>query len=202
MGVFMKWSHRFLGLLLSVLLSGVPAVWAQTQTPPQSENSTKSADLPDSPGYTQAQQSTLAQAEPQSSQPPQSQPSDSQPAASQAPQTQPADSPTSPTPQAQPRDSQPAASQTPQTDSQPSTAQQTQSAQPADQNPAGAATAQRGKTAGGAASRPAGAALAPAKQRNPRSLLIKLGLLAGAGVALGTAFALSQASPSRPPGAH
>ena len=173
----MKSSDRFLGLFLSVLLSGAPAVWAQTQTSPPSENASKPADLPDSPGYSQAQQNMIAQATPQNSEPSQSQAPDSQPAASQPPQSQPADS-------------------------QPSASQATQSAQPADQNPAGAATAQRGKTAGGAASRPAGAALAPAKQRNPRSLLIKLGLLAGAGVALGTAFALSQASPGRPPGAH
>ncbi len=188
----MKSSQRFIGLLLSVLLSGVPAIWAQSQEQalPQPESTTRATGLPDSPSYSQAQaqRTTLAEAtQPQASQPPQSQP-DSQPAASQPPQSQP--------------DSQATASQQTQTqtsDSQPAAQQQTQ---PADQNPAGAATAQRGKTAGGAASRPAGAALAPAKQRNPRSLLIKLGLLAGAGVALGTAFALSQASPSRPPGAH
>jgi hypothetical protein len=183
----MKSSQRFIGLLLSVLLSGLPAVYAQTQAPtPPSEKTTKPSELPDSPGYTQAQQNTLAQTTP----PPQA--DQSQPAPPPADQSQPA--------------SQPAASQPTQSTqsapSQPSASQPTHSAQPADQNPAGAATAQRGKTAGGAASRPAGAGLAPAKQRNPRSLLIKLGLLAGAGVAVGTAFALSQASPSRPPGAH
>ena len=204
----MKLSQRFIGLLLSVLMSGVPAIWAQTQAQaPQSENATKPSDLPDSPSYSQAQaqKTTLAQAtQPQEPQAPQSQP-DSQPAASQPPQPQPDSQPaTSQPPQSQPAESQSTASQqtqTPATNSQPAQ-QETQSSQPGDQNPAGAATAQRGKTAGGAASRPAGAALAPAKQRNPRSLLIKLGLLAGAGVALGTAFALSQASPSRPPGAH
>lgn len=192
----MNSSRRFIGLLLSVLLSGVPAIWAQSQAQavPQSDSTTKATDLPDSPSYSQAlaQNATLAQAtRPQESQPPQTQPADSQPTSSQPSIAQ-----------SQQPDSQSAASQQTQTqtsDSQPAAQQQTQ---PADQNPAGAATAQRGKTAGGAASRPAGAALAPAKQRNPRSLLIKLGLLAGAGVALGTAFALSQASPSRPPGAH
>jgi hypothetical protein len=35
-----------------------------------------------------------------------------------------------------------------------------------------------------------------------RSLLLKLGLIAGAGVALGTVAALSIASPSRVPGSH
>jgi cytoskeletal protein RodZ len=68
--------------------------------------------------------------------------------------------------------------------------------------PAGTAAAQIGKLKGGPASKPAGAAIAPAKQRRVRSLLIKLGVLAGAGVAVGTVYALSQGSPSRPPGAH
>ena len=206
----MKLSQRFIGLLLSVLMSGVPATWAQTQAQaPQAEHTTKPADLPDSPSYSQAQaqKTTLAQAtEPQESQPPQSQPDSQQPATSQPPPPRPDSQPaTSQPPQSQPAESQstaPQQTQAPAPGSQPAAQQETQSSQAGDQNPAGAATAQRGKTAGGAASRPAGAALAPAKQRNPRSLLIKLGLLAGAGVALGTAFALSQASPSRPPGAH
>lgn len=203
----MKFSQRFIGLLLSALLSGVPAVWAQTQAP---SNSTKPADLPDSPSYSQAraQKTTLAQAtQPTEAQAPQSQPADTQAGAAQPAQSQPADTQAgdAQAPQSQPPDTQAGASPAPQSqpaDSQPAASQQRQSAQPVDQNPAGAATAQRGKTAGGAASRPAGAALAPAKQHNPRSLLIKLGLLAGAGVALGTAFALSQATPSRPPGVH
>jgi hypothetical protein len=76
---------------------------------------------------------------------------------------------------------------------------------PDSQNPApepvGTATARRAPTAGGAASKPAGAAIAPAKQRQVRSLLIKLGAIAGAGVALGTVMALSHGTPSVPPGA-
>ena len=68
------------------------------------------------------------------------------------------------------------------------------------QQPVGAAAAQLGRTTGGAASKPAGAALAPAQQHHTRSLVLKLGLLAGAGVAVGTVAALSKASPSRPPG--
>ena len=52
------------------------------------------------------------------------------------------------------------------------------------------------------AGRAEGAAIAPAKQRRVRSLLIKLGALAGAGAAVGTVYALSHGSPSRPPGAH
>ena len=49
-----------------------------------------------------------------------------------------------------------------------------------------------------AASRPAGAAIAPAKQRRTRSILIKVGLIVGAAVAIGTVVALSESSPSRP----
>ncbi len=69
------------------------------------------------------------------------------------------------------------------------------------QAPAGAAAAQAGQTAGGAASKPAGTAIAPAKQRQVRSLLIKIGAIAGAGLALGTVYALTRATGSKPPGA-
>lgn len=65
--------------------------------------------------------------------------------------------------------------------------------------PSGTAAAQAERPSGNAASRPAGAAIAPAKQRQVRSLLIKLGFIAGAGVALGTVYALSNASPGRVP---
>jgi hypothetical protein len=67
--------------------------------------------------------------------------------------------------------------------------------------PLGTAAAERTPTAGGAASKPAGTAIAPAKQRQVRSFLIKLGAIAGAGLALGTVFALSKGTPSKPSGA-
>jgi hypothetical protein len=44
-------------------------------------------------------------------------------------------------------------------------------------------------------------AIAPAKQHQVRSFLIKLGAIAGGAVAIGTVYALSRSSPSRPPGA-
>jgi hypothetical protein len=69
-----------------------------------------------------------------------------------------------------------------------------------DQNPVGAAAAQKGETAGGAASKPAGTAIAPAKQRQVRSFLLKLGLIAAGGAAIGTVYALSRGTPSTPPG--
>lgn len=72
--------------------------------------------------------------------------------------------------------------------------------QPAPQQPAGAAAAQAGVTSGGPASKPAGNAIAPAKQRQVRSFLIKLGAVAAAGIAIGTVVALSKGSSSKPPG--
>ncbi len=69
-----------------------------------------------------------------------------------------------------------------------------------DQNPLGAAAAQQGVTAGGAASRPAGNAIAPAKQHQTRSLLLKLGMIAAAGAAIGAVVALSRGTSPVPPG--
>ena len=65
--------------------------------------------------------------------------------------------------------------------------------------PNGTAVAPPVEVSGGAASKPAGVAIAPPKQHQIRSLLIKLGFLAGAGVAVGTVAALSAASPSHVP---
>lgn len=67
--------------------------------------------------------------------------------------------------------------------------------------PLGTAAAEKATTAGGAASRPAGTAIAPAKQRQVRSFLLRMGLIAAGGVALGTVYALTKGSPSKPPGA-
>lgn len=72
--------------------------------------------------------------------------------------------------------------------------------QPQSREPLGAAAAEGVKTAGGGASRPAGAAIAPAKQHQVRSILIKLGAVAAAGVAIGTVYALSKGTSSTPPG--
>lgn len=70
------------------------------------------------------------------------------------------------------------------------------------QKPAGTAAAPAPTITGVAASKPAGAAYAPAKQRRVRVLLIKVGAVVAAGAAVGAVAALSQGSPSRPPGAH
>ncbi len=66
------------------------------------------------------------------------------------------------------------------------------------QEPVGTAAAGSVKATGVAASQPAGAAIAPAKQRRTRSILIKVGALVGAGIAVGTVVGLSAASPSHP----
>lgn len=66
------------------------------------------------------------------------------------------------------------------------------------QEPLGAATAEGVPVVGGAASRPAGEAIAADKQRQRRSLLIKLGLIAAAGVAGGVVYGLSKGTPSKP----
>jgi hypothetical protein len=65
--------------------------------------------------------------------------------------------------------------------------------------PSGTAAAPAVQVSGGAASKPAGVAIAPPKQRQVRSWLIRFGFLAGAGAAIGTVAALSAASPSRVP---
>jgi hypothetical protein len=67
--------------------------------------------------------------------------------------------------------------------------------------PSGVAGAKAANVKGSPVAQPAGAAVAPVRQHGHRSLLIKLGLVAGAGIAVGSAVALSAKSPSRPPGA-
>jgi hypothetical protein len=66
------------------------------------------------------------------------------------------------------------------------------------QEPLGAATAEGVPVVGGAASRPAGEAIAPDKQKQRRSLLIKLGLIAAAGVAGGVVYGLSKGTSAKP----
>src|SRR5262249_19050918 len=68
--------------------------------------------------------------------------------------------------------------------------------------PQGAATAEKVSTAGGAAAKPAGVAIAPAKQHQTRSLLIKVGAVLAAGAAAGSVHAWSHRTSSTPPGAN
>lgn len=70
------------------------------------------------------------------------------------------------------------------------------------QKPVGTAASEAPNATGIAASQPAGVAIAPAKQRRVRSIVIKTGALIGAGVAVGSVIALTGATSSKPPGAH
>jgi hypothetical protein len=92
-------------------------------------------------------------------------------------------------------DSAPTPSQTPtQQSTQPASDQQ----QTPPQKPVGTAAAPEEKPVGVAASRPAGAVIAPAKQKRVRIFLIRTAIIVGGAVAVGTVIALSKGSPSRP----
>jgi len=105
----------------------------------------------------------------------------------------------SPADSALPENPAPANSQAPGQDQQPATQQPNPApSQDNSHRPVGTAAAPYEPTTGIAASRPAGAAIAPAKQRRVRTILISLGVIAGAGIAIGSVAALSHGSPSRP----
>jgi hypothetical protein len=70
------------------------------------------------------------------------------------------------------------------------------------QRPVGTAAAEAPKVSGITAAQPAGAAIAPAKQRRVRIVVLKVGAILAAGAAVGTVVALSAGTPSKPPGAH
>jgi outer membrane biosynthesis protein TonB len=177
---------RFTALFLILLLGAAPGLCGaqQSATPsstpaPQQQTPTQQPDKP-----------AIQEIPPASTVPPGA--SDTQPIPQPAPNEQPVEPAPQPIPDAPSAtlsgtSGQTVPSQQPQNDQQP---------------PAGTAAAKIGNPKGGLASRPAGAAIAPSPQRRSRSLLIKMGLLAGAGVAIGSVIALSQGSPNRPPGAR
>ena len=70
------------------------------------------------------------------------------------------------------------------------------------QRPVGTAAAEAPKVSGITAAQPAGVAIAPAKQKRVRTVVLKVGAIIGAGAALGAVIALTEATPSKPPGAH
>jgi hypothetical protein len=99
--------------------------------------------------------------------------------------------------------SQPQTSQTPsQQQSQPTQQDQSAPAPARKQEPVGTAAAEAPKTTGVAASQPAGLAIAAAKQRRARKIIIRTGAIIGAGIAVGTVIALTEATSSKPPGAR
>ncbi|HKR26262.1 MAG TPA: hypothetical protein VJS11_02370 [Acidobacteriaceae bacterium] len=85
--------------------------------------------------------------------------------------------------------------------SSPQNQQQAPAAQQNQQNPnepVGTAAAPVVTPEGAPASRPAGAAIAPIKQRRTRVFAIRMALIVGAAVAIGTVAGTSLASPSHP----
>jgi len=173
---------RFLAILLSLLLCN-------------------------SPGYIAAQNASA----PQSTQPAQEQNSqpDSNPQGGST-RYDPAQAPLAPVPSARPSETSTVPPDAPSEVQRSQQAQSTENTtqakpQPTQQervNPLGTAAAQEGATRGGVASRPAGEAIAPAKQRQVHSLLIKLGLVAAGAVAVGTVVGLTRGTSSVPPGAR
>jgi hypothetical protein len=161
---------------LAILLA-LGTVWPATaqQSAEKSGEPQRYSELPDSPGVSLAklQQADPIQADPSPTNPPKTDP----------PQTvaQPASTPTTVTPaQAQP--AQPALSPAP--------------------KPEGTAAAGTNPASGVAASQPAGMAIAPAKQHRTRTIVLRTGAILGAGVAVGSVFALTQGTSSKPPGAR
>jgi hypothetical protein len=204
-------SNRITAGLLAVALSGVLPVaqaWQQPTTPPAG-GETQSVPAP-TPAPTTPAPATGT--EPQTATPAPGQ--NPAPQQGTAPQTgttvDPAQGPLEPAPSEAAPEALPSAETPAQAGSQQQQPAQDETVtdqlpdKPQPQKPSepvGAATAEKGRTAGGAASKPAGAAIAPAKQRQVRSFLIKLGAVAGVGIAAGTIYVLTRGTPSTPPGA-
>ena len=182
-----RWTEKLLGVILIFLLSGLlqPAMLLAQQAPAEAPAQTE-------PAQPQAQPQSGTQPQELNPTQPQSENPDRQDVEDKASQelinrNHLPDSPGAAKPQPEPDKATPAVAQQPVR----STPQ-----------PTGTAAAQAGKLSGNAASRPAGAAIAPAKQRQVRSFLIKMGVIAGAGVAIGTVAALSKGTSPKPPGAR
>lgn len=183
---------RSLAMILSGLLCNAPQYIA-AQTAPSAAQSKQTAQEPDS----QSPDSSVQQQET---------PSSNQQTAS--PKFDPAQAPLAPVPSARPAETSTVPPDAPSEVQRSQQAQSTENtpqpkpAQPERTNPLGTATAQQGATRGGVASRPAGEAIAPAKQRQVHSLLIKLGLVAAGAAAVGTVVGLTRGTSSVPPGAR
>ena len=203
-----RYISQMLGVLLAFLLSGVlepaglfaqqPAPQAQEQQQNPDQPAAPSPDQPQAPNQTQTDQSVQPAPAAPSSPEEQSNPDDQQ---AQSPERQ----------KQQDKASQQMINTAPERGTQlPESpdmvrARQQAAQRPSQRNapqPSGTAAAQEARPAGAIASRPAGAAIAPAKQKQVRSWLIKLGVIAGAGAALGTVYGLSRASGPKPPGAR
>lgn len=185
-------SLRSLAVILSALLCNAPQYIA-AQTAPSAPQSTQQTQDPNS----QSPDSTVQEKD--------------TPASNQqngSTRFDPAQAPLAPVPSARPSETStvppdaPSEVQRSQQEQSTASTPQPKPAQPERTNPLGTATAQQGATRGGVASRPAGEAIAPAKQRQVHSLLIKLGLVAAGAAAVGTVVGLTRGTSSVPPGAR
>jgi cytoskeletal protein RodZ len=174
---------RSLAIILSAMLCNVSQYTAAQTAPSAPQNTSSAQDTTSQP-----QQHRSAQD-------------------SQSTRPDPSQAPLAPVPSARPADTNtvppdaPSEVQRSQEPQAPPPTTQMQSTQQAPSVPLGTATAQQGATRGGLASRPAGEAIAPAKQRQVHSLLIRLGLVAAGAVAVGTVVGLTRGTSSTPPGA-
>jgi hypothetical protein len=190
-----------LGLAFGLCLT--PEMFAQQQTqsstsPAAASSQTSSSQTPTSPQAPQAVPPAASEP-PASTTPAQTQPAKPSPNGSTIDPSQGPLQPVTTYPDASGGQQQEQSTVQPQTTNPPE-APQPKTQQPT--QPVGAATAERVPTAGGAAAKPAGAAIAPAKQHQTRGLLIKIGAIAAAGAALGTVYALTRSTGSLPPGAR
>jgi hypothetical protein len=188
-----KWTMRVLIAVLAIAV-GVPADLAyaqQIQLPPPDSVLTQEHPeaLPDAPSATP--KVTAQNQTPQDQQPQQPEVVPVGPAGANEP------APATET-QTQPATDQPAPEATPEPAPAPA---QTTTAPAKNEQPLGTAAAEKGTTHGGAASKPAGVAIAPAKQKRSKSFFIKLGAVAAGAAALGAIYALSRSTSSTPPGA-
>lgn len=175
---------RSLAVILSAMLCNVPQYMAAQTAPSASRNTSSAQDTTSQPQQDRSAQDSQS-----------TRPDPSQAPLAPVPSARPADTNTVP-PDAPSEVQRSQEQQVP-----PPPATQMQSTQQTPSVPLGTATAQQGATRGGLASRPAGEAIAPAKQRQVHSLLIRLGLVAAGAVAVGTVVGLTRGTSSTPPGA-
>jgi hypothetical protein len=198
--------HRIMSILSTLLVAAVcsaPQLIAQQSNPSTAQQPPETSQQPQQPTNTQpAQPAQTDQAQPAAQQPSQNTPpaGQNQPQpANQGTTVNPSQAPLQPVttyPDASDTQQQPSPNPAPQTTT--TIPEAPQPKKPAE--PVGAATAESVPTAGGAAAKPAGVAIAPAKQHQTRSLMIKIGAALAAGAALGTVYALSHGTSSTPPG--
>jgi hypothetical protein len=202
---------RILSTLLVAGLCSAPLLRAQQTNPATPQQAPETSQQPQQPATTQP--APTDQAQPGNAPAPATAPAQNTQPAAPANQNQPQQQPVSPGTSVNPSqaplapvttypDASGAQQEQPSPNAEPQTTTVPEAPKPKPQTePVGAATAESVPTAGGAAAKPAGIAIAPAKQHQTRSLLFKIGAVVAAGAALGTVYALSHSTSSTPPGA-